>query len=188
MNQGVTVNLPLASANGSSADVDAPHILQRPSYSSTLRTGFETENLRTLRDIRLGQLHRRWNADSSFIPQAMQIGSSIRPMLCRCLFNGQCSVTSPTKVLNLDLSSLSKYLIKPTQIVQWLWRPTANPEVPGSNPGYGFSVEVWIFLTFFWFRRTIKFDTYKPEGMTDSNYVWSYCYSWGYWGRLSVDT
>jgi hypothetical protein len=74
------------------------------------KIGFE--NMRILRDIRLGQYHRRWNADSSFIPQAMQIGSSIRPMLCRCLFNGQCPVMSPTKILNLDLSSLSKFLIK----------------------------------------------------------------------------
>jgi hypothetical protein len=48
-----------------------------------------------------------------------------------------------------------------------------------SRVRYGFSVKVWIFLTFFRFRRTIKFDTHKPEGMTDSNYVWSYCYSWG---------
>jgi hypothetical protein len=44
------VNLPLASANSSSADADAP------SYSSTPRIGFE--NVRILRDIRLGQSHR----------------------------------------------------------------------------------------------------------------------------------
>jgi hypothetical protein len=37
----------------------------------------------------------------------------IRPMLCRCLLNEQYSVMSPTKILNLDLSSLSKYLVKP---------------------------------------------------------------------------
>jgi hypothetical protein len=93
-----------------------------PSYSSTLRIGFE--NVRTLRDIRLGQLHRRWNAASSSIPKAMQIGSSIRPMLCRCLFNGQCPLMSPTKFLKLDLGSLSKYLVKPglgffSHILDW---------------------------------------------------------------------
>jgi hypothetical protein len=46
---------------------------RRPSYSSTLRIGFE--NVRILRDIRFGQLHRSWNADSSSIVQAMLIGS-----------------------------------------------------------------------------------------------------------------
>jgi hypothetical protein len=48
---GVTVNLPLASANHSNTNADAP------SYSSTLRIGFE--NVCILRGIRLGQLHRR---------------------------------------------------------------------------------------------------------------------------------
>jgi hypothetical protein len=66
------VNLPLASANRSSADADAH------TYSSKLRIGFE--NKRILRDIRLGQLHRRCIADSSSIPQAMQIGSTMKPM------------------------------------------------------------------------------------------------------------
>jgi hypothetical protein len=95
-NQGITVNLPLASANRSSADADGLEIV------------------RILGDIRLGQLYRRWwNADSSSIPQAMQIDSSIRPMLCRCLLNGQCPVMSPIKILNLDLGSLSKHLVKP---------------------------------------------------------------------------
>jgi hypothetical protein len=42
----------------------------------------------------------------------MQIGSSIRPILCRCLFNGQCPVMNPTKILNLDSGSLRKYLLK----------------------------------------------------------------------------
>jgi hypothetical protein len=108
------VNLILASTNRSSADADAP------SYSSTLRIGFE--NKRIFRNIRLGQLHRRWNADSSSIPQAMQIGSSIRPVLCRCLFNGQCPVMSPTKILNLDLGSLNKYLVKPgLGLVQYIY-------------------------------------------------------------------
>jgi hypothetical protein len=79
------VNLPLASSNRSSADA----------Y------------------IRLGQSHRRLNADSSSILQAMQIGSSIRPILGRCLFNGQCPIMSPTKILNLDPGSLSAYLVKP---------------------------------------------------------------------------
>jgi hypothetical protein len=92
-NQGITVNLPLASVNCHSAHADAP------SYYSTLRIGFE--NVHILRDNRLEQLHRRWNAYSSSIPQAMQIDSSIRPMLCRCLFNGRCPVMSPT---NLDQS------------------------------------------------------------------------------------
>jgi hypothetical protein len=27
--------------------------------------------------------------------------------------------------------------VQPTQMVQWLWLLTANPEVPGSNPGEG---------------------------------------------------
>jgi hypothetical protein len=66
-------NLPLASANRSSADVDAP------SYSSTPRIGFE--NVCILRDIRLGQSHRRCYANSSFIPLAMHISSSIKTML-----------------------------------------------------------------------------------------------------------
>jgi hypothetical protein len=51
MNQGATVNLPLASANRSSVDARAP------SYSSTPRIGFE--NVPILRDISLGQSHRR---------------------------------------------------------------------------------------------------------------------------------
>jgi hypothetical protein len=34
-------------------------------------------------------------------------------MLCRCLFSGQCRVMSPSKILNLDLGSFSKYLVKP---------------------------------------------------------------------------
>jgi hypothetical protein len=63
------VNLPFASANRSSADADAA-----PSISSTPKISFE--NVRILRDIRLGQSHRRWNSHSSSIPQAMQIGSS----------------------------------------------------------------------------------------------------------------
>jgi hypothetical protein len=110
------MNLPLASANRISADADAP------SYSSTLKIGFE--NKRIPWDIRLWKLHRRWNAYSSSIPQAMQIGSSIRPMLCRCLFNGQCPLMSPTKIFNLDLGILSKYLVKPglgffSHILDW---------------------------------------------------------------------
>jgi hypothetical protein len=110
-NQRVTVNLPLASANRSSADAE-----------STLRIGFE--NVRILRDTKLGQLYRRWHADSSSIPQATQIGSSETPMLYRCLFNRQCPVMSPTKILNLELGSLSKYLVKPRlgffiQILDW---------------------------------------------------------------------
>jgi hypothetical protein len=64
-----------------------------------IRIGFE--NVRILKDIRLGQLHRRCNANSSSIPQAMQIGS-IRPMLCRYLFNGQCLVMIPTKIFVND--------------------------------------------------------------------------------------
>jgi hypothetical protein len=89
-----------------------PHILQR------------SESVSKIRDIRLGQLYKRWNADSSSILQAMPIGSSIRPMLCRCLFNGQCPVMSPTKILNFDLGSLSKYLVKPglgffSHILDW---------------------------------------------------------------------
>jgi hypothetical protein len=67
------VNLPLASVNRSSADAEAP------SYSSTPRIGFE--NLRILRDIRLWQSHRIRNADSSSIPQAIQIGLSIYPTI-----------------------------------------------------------------------------------------------------------
>jgi hypothetical protein len=51
MNQGVTVSLPLASANRRSGDAGAP------SYSSILR--IDIENVRILRDIRLGQLHKR---------------------------------------------------------------------------------------------------------------------------------
>jgi hypothetical protein len=43
MNQGVTVNLPLASANRSNADADAP------SYPSTSRISFE--NVRILGDL-----------------------------------------------------------------------------------------------------------------------------------------
>jgi hypothetical protein len=95
------VNLPLASANRSSADA-----ADAPTYFSTPRIGFE--NLCILRVIRLGQSHRKWNADSSSIPQANQIGSSIRPKLCRCLFDGQ----SPTKILNLDPGSFRKYIVK----------------------------------------------------------------------------
>jgi hypothetical protein len=34
------------------------------------------------------------------------------PSYKRCLLNGQCPVMSPTKILNLDLGSLSKYLVK----------------------------------------------------------------------------
>jgi hypothetical protein len=62
-NQGVTVNLPLASANCSSADADAL------SYSSTLRIGLEKK--RILRDIRL----------SSHIEAEMPTGL---PFLKRC--------------------------------------------------------------------------------------------------------
>jgi hypothetical protein len=90
--------------NRSSADADAS------SYSSTAKIVFK--NVHILRYIRLGQSHSRWNADSSYITQALQIGSSIRPMLCRCWFNGQCAVMSPTNILNLDLGSLSEYLVK----------------------------------------------------------------------------
>jgi hypothetical protein len=90
------VNLPLARVIRSSADADTP------SHSSTLKIGFE--NVRIFRDIRLGQLHEM----PSSIPQAMQIGSTMRPMLCRRLFNGRCRVMCPTKILNLDLDSLSK--------------------------------------------------------------------------------
>jgi hypothetical protein len=91
-------------------------------YSLTPRFGFN--NVRILRDIRLGQSHRRWNADSSSIPQAMLIGSSIIPILCRCMFNGQCPVMSPTKILNLALGSHSTYLVKPgfgffSHILDW---------------------------------------------------------------------
>jgi hypothetical protein len=46
------------------------------------------------------------------IPQVMQIGSSIRLMLCRGLFNGQCPVVSPSKIHNSDLGRLCKYLNK----------------------------------------------------------------------------
>jgi hypothetical protein len=92
------------------------------SYSSTISIGFE--NVRILWDNRLRQLHRRWNADSSSIPQAMQIGSSIKPMLFRCLFNREYPSMSPTIMLNLDLGSLSNYLVKPgfgffSHILDW---------------------------------------------------------------------
>jgi hypothetical protein len=49
----------------------------------------------------------------------------MRPiMLCRCFFNGQCPVMSPTKILNLGLGSLSKYLVNPglgffSHILDW---------------------------------------------------------------------
>jgi hypothetical protein len=95
------VNLPLASANRSSADADTP------SYSSTLRIDYE--NVRILRYIRLGQSHRKSKTDS-FSHKAMQTDSSIRPMLYNCLLNGHCPVMSPTKILNLN--PCSKYLVK----------------------------------------------------------------------------
>jgi hypothetical protein len=109
-----------------------------PSNASTPRIGFE--NVHILKDIRLEQSHRRWNADSSSIPQAIQIGSSIRPMLCRCLFNGQCPVMSPTKILNLDLCSPSKYLVKPglgffTHILDW--RQAVSKLHEAGIQGYG---------------------------------------------------
>jgi hypothetical protein len=60
----------LASANRCTTNADAL------SNSSTPRIGYK--NVRILRVIRLGQPHRRWNADSFSMPQVMQIGSSIR--------------------------------------------------------------------------------------------------------------
>jgi hypothetical protein len=71
--------------------------MQVPFLSSTPRIDFE--NMSILRAIKLGQLLKKWNAESFTIPQVIQIGSSIRFMLCRCLCKGQCPVMSPTKIL-----------------------------------------------------------------------------------------
>jgi hypothetical protein len=71
------VNLPHASTNISNADAGVP------SCSSTPRIGFK--NLRILRDIALGQLHKKIYVEPSTIQQAMQIGSSIRPIADACL-------------------------------------------------------------------------------------------------------
>jgi hypothetical protein len=45
-------------------------------------------------------------------------------MLCKCFLNGQCPVIGRTKILNLDLGSPSKYLVKPgldfsSHILDW---------------------------------------------------------------------
>jgi hypothetical protein len=54
-------------------------------------------------------------------------------------------------------------------MVQCLRLPTANPGFE-SRKDMVFSIEKFqIFLTFFWFRRTMKFETHKPlKGNTDS--------------------
>jgi hypothetical protein len=47
-------------------------------------------------------------------------------------------------------------------VVKTLRLPTTTTEVSGSNLVYDmfiFSVEVYIFLTFFWIKRTFSFDT-----------------------------
>jgi hypothetical protein len=99
------MNLPLASANCSSADTDALHILQRPESVSKLCAFLEISDL--------GSRIEDEMPTSSSIPQAMQIGLSMRPMLCRCLFNRQCPVMSPTKILNLDLELTTSSLQAP---------------------------------------------------------------------------